>query len=283
MYSYSKIESLKHNYKTIASMISKMEKNFPDRHFTMDGHLVGSIGECMAAYHYNIELAQSSQKNYDGIKDGIEIQIKTTQKSNVMISSKPEHLIVLRLLEDGQVTEVFNGPGDVVWDEAGKKDKHGYYHFSVKKLLELNQRVPEDKRIIDENKIKKMYEDAHIGKTGPCHAFEEEDPQKAYECLNNIEFVKDYGSRNNGKRLHLCDDGNRSLFRCNICGGYVLVQMSEHHAFWDGDDRIFYDYIPVSGELEAEEINEMYDGESLARKSKIRYLQYTHRTAIWSM
>ena len=64
-----------------------MENSFPDRHFTMDGHLVGSIGECMAAYHYNIELAPSSQKNYDGTKDGIEIRIKTTQKSTVLISS----------------------------------------------------------------------------------------------------------------------------------------------------------------------------------------------------
>lgn len=59
--------------------------------------------------------------------------------------------------------------------------------------------------------------------------------------------------------------------------------MSEHHAFWDGDDHIFYDYIPVSDELEAEEINDLYDGETLARKSKIRYLQYTHGTAMWSM
>ena len=158
MYSYSKIESLKHNYRTIASMISEMEKNFPDRHFTMDGHLVGSIGECMAAYFYNIELSKSSQRNYDGIKDGIEIQIKTTQKKTVLISSKPEHLIVLQLLEDGQVLEVFNGPGDVVWNMAGKMDKHGYYHFTVKKLTELNQRVPYNKRIDDENRINKTHD-----------------------------------------------------------------------------------------------------------------------------
>ena len=281
MYSYSKIESLKHNYKTIAAMISKMENNFPDRHFTMDGHLVGSIGECMAAYHYNIELAPSSQKNYDGTKDGIEIQIKTTQKNTVLISSKPEHLIVLRLLEDGQVVEVFNGPGEIVWNETGKKDKHGYYHFTVKKLLELNQQVPEDGRIVDENKIKKMFDSSIVGKTGPCHAFKEEDPQKAYESLGDLEPVKDYGSRWNGKRLHLCDAGDRVLCRCNICRGFVLVQTSEYHSPV-GEDSIFSDYIPVSGELEAEEINDLYDGEKLAKRCKIKYLQYTNGKAVWS-
>ncbi len=62
----------------------------------------------------------------------------------------------------------------------------------------------------------------------------------------------------------------------------MLVQASEYHNPV-GDDTEFYDYIPVSDELEAEEINDMYDGESLARKSKIRYLQYTHGKAVWSI
>ncbi len=282
MYSYSKIEALKHEYKTISSMISRMEKDFPNRHFTMDGHLIGSIGECMAAYYYNIDLAHSSQKDYDGIKDGIEIQIKTTQRSAVLIHSKPEHLIVLKLLEEGDVIEVFNGPGDVIWSEAGKKDSHGYYHFSLRKLVMLNSTVPDEKRIADENGIKKMFDSTIMGKKGACHAFDEEDPQKAYDCLSDIEPVKEYGRTWNGKRLYICDTGERTLCRCKICGGYVLVQASEYHNPV-GDDTEFYDYIPVSDELEAEEINDMYDGESLARKSKIRYLQYTHGKAVWSI
>ncbi len=281
MYSYSKIEALKHQYKTISSMIAKMEKDFPDRHFTMDGHLIGSIGECMASYYYNIDLAPSSQKDYDGIKDGIKIQIKTTQKSTVLIHSKPEHLIVLKLLEDGEVMEVFNGPGDVIWDEAGKKDSHGYYHFTLRKLAKLNTLVPPEKRIVDENNIKKMVDSMPLDKKGPCHAFNEEDPQKAYAFLKDIELVKEYGSRWNGKRLYMCDAGERTLCRCKICGGYVLIQTSEYHNPV-GDDSEFYDYIPVSDELEAEELNDLYDGEALGRKSGIRYLQYSHGKATWS-
>jgi hypothetical protein len=29
---------------------------FPGRHFTPDGHMVGSFGEALAAHHYGIEL-----------------------------------------------------------------------------------------------------------------------------------------------------------------------------------------------------------------------------------
>ena len=47
-----------------------MEKDFPGRHFTLDGHLVGSIGEVMASYYYGIELYAASAVAHDGEIDG---------------------------------------------------------------------------------------------------------------------------------------------------------------------------------------------------------------------
>ena len=35
--------------------VAELEAEFPGRHFTLDGHLVGSIGEVMAAYYYGSE------------------------------------------------------------------------------------------------------------------------------------------------------------------------------------------------------------------------------------
>lgn len=32
-------------------LVRELEEMFPGRHFTPDGHLVGSIGECLAAHH----------------------------------------------------------------------------------------------------------------------------------------------------------------------------------------------------------------------------------------
>ena len=37
-------------------IVGELEAMFPGRHFTPDGHLVGSLGECLAAYHYSLEL-----------------------------------------------------------------------------------------------------------------------------------------------------------------------------------------------------------------------------------
>ena len=35
----------------LIKIVSELEIEFPGRHFTIDGHLVGSIGEVMAAYY----------------------------------------------------------------------------------------------------------------------------------------------------------------------------------------------------------------------------------------
>ena len=39
------------------ALVDELEALFPDRKFTPDGHLVGSIGEVVAKYFYNLDLA----------------------------------------------------------------------------------------------------------------------------------------------------------------------------------------------------------------------------------
>ena len=34
--------------------VSELEELFSGRHFTLDGHIVGSLGEVMAQYQYNL-------------------------------------------------------------------------------------------------------------------------------------------------------------------------------------------------------------------------------------
>lgn len=36
--------------------VNELEDIFPGRHFTPDGHMVGSLGECLVADAYNLEL-----------------------------------------------------------------------------------------------------------------------------------------------------------------------------------------------------------------------------------
>ena len=49
-YSKKKIEDACDKVRQLISIVSELEEDFPGRHFTLDGYLVGSIGEVMASY-----------------------------------------------------------------------------------------------------------------------------------------------------------------------------------------------------------------------------------------
>ena len=66
----------------------ELEEQFPGRKFTPDGHLVGSIGEVLAAGYYGLALLPNSSETHDAIDtDGRRIQIKATQIKRIAISS----------------------------------------------------------------------------------------------------------------------------------------------------------------------------------------------------
>ncbi|MBL8820098.1 MAG: hypothetical protein JNL58_29005 [Planctomyces sp.] len=51
----------------IYAVVDELERMFPGRHFTPDGHMVGSIGEAIAAYYYGLTLFTASARGHDGI------------------------------------------------------------------------------------------------------------------------------------------------------------------------------------------------------------------------
>ena len=119
----------------------------------MDGHLVGSIGEVMAAYYYGVELYTASAVAHDGEVDGKKVQIKISQQDDIVINHEPEYLIVLYLRKNGDVFEVYNGPGEAPWNSASKRDSHNNRHMRVNKLMELDKQVSDEFRIAVVNVI----------------------------------------------------------------------------------------------------------------------------------
>lgn len=130
-------------------LTGKLEKMYPGRHFTPDGHLVGSIGEVFAAERYGIRLFEAGHKTHDGMApDGRMVQIKATQRHSIGISSEPCCLLVFRIDDDGYLTEVYNGPGKPVWRLVSRqrRSKTGQYRVSLSRLEQLNREVlPEDR------------------------------------------------------------------------------------------------------------------------------------------
>ena len=120
-----------------------LEGMFPGRKFTLDGHLVGSIGEVVAAYMFDLDLNPASTQGHDAkTSDGRDVEIKLTQGKSVAIRHEPEHLIVLQRAKGQQVRVVFNGPGAIVWNAAGKMQKNGQRPIGLSKLSTLAESVP---------------------------------------------------------------------------------------------------------------------------------------------
>lgn len=149
-----KDEKLSETIRELYAIVNRLETDYSqhNRHFTLDGHLLGSIGEVYAAERYGIKLAKSSSECHDGTtKDERkrDVQIKVTQRNAIGLSSEPKYLIVLRIDERGSFEEIFNGPGELVWElvKSKKLPKNGQYQISLSKLRALNENVAPDDRI----------------------------------------------------------------------------------------------------------------------------------------
>ena len=122
------------------STVSELEKECEteQRKFTLDGHLVGSIGEVVAAYAFGLELLRSSSRDHDAKSDdGSLVQIKLTGGNRgVSLYSEPVHLIVLQLRD---VSKPFTtDPGAPVWAACGPLQKNGQRSVSLTVLRQLD-------------------------------------------------------------------------------------------------------------------------------------------------
>jgi hypothetical protein len=138
-------ELLRRIYEAVAAL----EELYPGRHFTPDGHMVGSIGEAIAAEHYGIELYPPSHAKFDGRKKGKEIQIKATQGDSVPVKHGAGALLVLKIKEDGSFEEVYNGDAARVWKSLSRRkaSRAGEIAISLKQLSVLQQEVEETEKI----------------------------------------------------------------------------------------------------------------------------------------
>lgn len=134
--------------KALYKISHELEELFPGRHYTPDSHMIGSIGEALAACCYGLKLFEASEKTHDGqAPDGRLVQIKATQINRVALSSEPEWLLVLKIHQDGTFSEEYNGPGKLAWEHCGKMQKNGQRPISLAKLRELQTEVPQSEQL----------------------------------------------------------------------------------------------------------------------------------------
>src|SRR6266487_119639 len=96
--------------------IDRLRAAFPNRRFTIDGRLVGDVGEVIAELEYDVTLNEVSQPDHDGTtKDGKKVQIKATFKDSLTFKTASDFLLGFKLYPDGRYEEVFNGPGQLIY------------------------------------------------------------------------------------------------------------------------------------------------------------------------
>jgi len=147
------MEEIKQLLKITKSLKEKYGKNF-----SLDGKLVGDIGEILAAEKYGLKLYTENTAIHDGeeIKTGRKVQIKATFRNYSYFpygdDRLPHYFLSVNILENGELEELFNGPGSFIVEHylikrGIKPYKETYYTLSKGILKTLNDEVPETEKI----------------------------------------------------------------------------------------------------------------------------------------
>ncbi len=122
---------------TIYKAVRELEARYPGRRFTPDGHLVGSIGEVIAAEAFNLNLYPMSHAGHDAWDANGPVQVKMTAGTSIAMYDCCVRLIVLKVISPEEAEIIYDGPGEVVWNNAGKIQKNGQRTISLFKLRKL--------------------------------------------------------------------------------------------------------------------------------------------------
>jgi hypothetical protein len=136
----------------LLAIVEELRRAFPKKRFTLDGRLVGDLGEALAEYLYKITVFDRLEKHHDAkADDGRLVQVKTTMQAALSFPGDhvPDYYLGLQIDARGHVTEVFNGPGVVAYEAVRKRKvpKTNLHSISVRLLQELNKTVQDEQRI----------------------------------------------------------------------------------------------------------------------------------------
>ena len=123
-----------------------------NRSFTLDGNLIGDLGEVIAADIFGITLSPPNEKGIDGYApDGKSVQIKASGTKRgpafTYVPTRPYYLLFFHLDMDTFTAEIiFNGPEEIALKEM-ISPWIGQKKVSISKIRAANALVPEQSRL----------------------------------------------------------------------------------------------------------------------------------------
>jgi hypothetical protein len=128
------LNSLPEPVAKIYEAVAEMESRYPFRNFTPDGHMVGSIGEVVAADALGLTLYAMSKPGHDAFDANGDVQIKMTAANSISMYDACDRLVVLKVVSPHQAEIVYDGDGRIAWEHAGKMAKNGQRSIRLSKL-----------------------------------------------------------------------------------------------------------------------------------------------------
>jgi len=130
----------------LLKIVQRLRSEYPHRRFTLDGRLVGDIGEVLAEHAYEIQLNEGLSKHHDAkTDDNRNVQIKSTMQESLTFPTDhvPEYYLGIEISPSGEYQEIFNGPAKVIADylKGRKPPKNNLHNVSVNILKKLNENV----------------------------------------------------------------------------------------------------------------------------------------------
>tara|TARA_B100001971_G_C18151551_1_gene516103 strand:+ start:479 stop:934 length:456 start_codon:yes stop_codon:yes gene_type:complete len=142
----------------LLKIVKTLQKQYKNKKFTLDGRLVGDLGEILVARDYDVNLYEKLVKHYDGeTSSSGKVQIKTTMKDALTFpcNHTPEYFLGIKIEENGTYKEIFNGPGETIRQiiKGRKKTSNNLHSIKINKLLKLNEDVKEEQRVQKRDEI----------------------------------------------------------------------------------------------------------------------------------
>lgn len=133
-------------------IVEKLCAAYPKKKFTLDGRLVGDIGEVLVEDAYDLDLFADMKKHHDGeCSDGRLVQIKATMKKSLTFPADhiPNYYLGVQIHSDGTFTEIFNGSGAIAWKAVKGRaaPKNNLYSVQITTLKSLQTEVAEADKI----------------------------------------------------------------------------------------------------------------------------------------
>src|SRR5438874_13658564 len=103
-------------------IVKELERAYPGRPFTPDGHLV----EVVARETFGFQLYPPSHRGHDAkCATRGDVEVKITARRSIALRGECNHLIVLKIVSPEEAEIVYDGLGAPVWQRVGPPQKNG--------------------------------------------------------------------------------------------------------------------------------------------------------------